>query len=543
MKKIDILKFAIVLFIPTFIFLVLKAYSKVPYVGDENIYFYAGWATLRGVRPFAEMPFAHPPLHLLLAILWMIPDSVNPIWLKMSSVLPATLTLICVMCFLRYCSVSLVVTLITGLFVAFSYEFLIISTHFTGANWSMLFLMLGLCFCLYNGRSKWIAPFAGICLAAATLVALHTCPMAICIALCSIFFREKNRFRVVTAFVLFFVFVHLAFWICFGHGYSDQLFSYHANKTPMPDRGLHSILDFVYNSYVILSFAGLGLIILLRDVMLYKFIYKGFVPAGELFIAAFAIIVQFCAVGINSRVYTYYMAPTIPFGALLLALALERGRLAIFSLFEKETCSRRNLSSVVAGLFFSILILATCFMQGEEIKKSMAGYRMRQRVNYTYRFDESPFLNKTFNSLVKKYFFVEVRNGSKIYTGPTTYLWHEFGSASPEGLVPEILKYKDYDGTIFGDASIAPYLALVSGRHIALEMPDTNGQLLNSGIVKMDDLLARLKENMPRFMVTTPGVGISGHPDFINFFRREGYQILGRSRNGGSEMFLYGKLN
>ncbi|MGI6525096.1 MAG: hypothetical protein ACOX2O_07400 [Bdellovibrionota bacterium] len=524
--------FEIILYlIPVTIFLILKAYSAVPFVGDENIYFYSGWATLQGVVPFKELPFAHPPLHLFIAVIWMVPNSINPLWLKLASVLPATLCLIAVMFLLRRLKFSRSATFVGGLTLATTYEYLVTATHFTGANWSMLFVVLGLTFCL---KDSWRGFVAGLYLACATLVSLHTIPVACSLVLLSFLTNYKKRWYIVLGFGATFITVHALCLLLFGSPYLDQLLLYHAKKTVMPDGGMETVRRFLFTTYPILVPASLGVLLLLKDLLLN--ILKGErtkISLGEVHLGALIAIIQFCAVILNSRVYSYYFAPILPLAVILVAYTFDKGIFCLKGVMKGNGDSFRNL---ILGLaFVGIAVVA-----GERSERELSYYAKEKNREVYYTFKPSQFLPNFINKIVEKTVFKQKRRIGEFDLGLTRYLWHEFVSPDPSVILPDLLAHKDLAGTIFGDASSVPYLALASGRHIALEMPDTNAQLLKSGIVKIEDLLLKLQEDLPSFIVINPQKGIPSH-NLFKKFTLENYTLLSRKRSGTLQLMLFMK--
>jgi len=516
-------------FIPVFLFLLLKAYSAVPFVGDENIYYYAGYNVLKGVTPFSDMPFAHPPLHLLLCVLWMLPQSINPVWLKLASIFPATMSIIVLCLCCKKLDFSKVASFLAAMTYVLTYDHLLISTHFTGASWSAFLVILGFYCCLFK---DYRALLGGVALASATLVSYHVIPV-VGVLLCGFFFiNMKYNWKVVVCFLATIVFIQLDFYLYFGQAYFEQLYSYHANKLPMPDKGIGTVKTVLYNSYPIFVWAFAGFIFAIIGLIkkyLKKEDYVYLLPVCLAFIAA---LLQFIAVVANQRVYSYYFEPVFVLAAFTAAWAFEQIQRAVLGFCHAD------FSKINAALVFVVGII-TAFISGERFERELSYYNNSIGKKYEYTFKSSPVLSDGLNALVKNLFFISERVGGRWYASPTRYLWHEFSSPDPSVLLPALKKYQAIEGEIFGDASSTPYLALASGRKIALHMPDTNAQLLSAKIVDIFELIETLKQKLPVFMVVDPNRGIPSHPAFQKFVV-ENYKVIDLKNTAGETLILFG---
>ncbi len=519
--------------VPALIFLIWKAFAKSPFLGDENIYFYAGYEVTRGVVPFKELAFAHPPLHLLIAALWMLPGSIHPVWLKLASVLPALGTLLCVIWILRRHNINRTATLIIGVMLSCCYELLSLSTHFTGANWSMFLVILGLLFVCQESRFRMI--LGGVLLCASTLVSFHVIPAACCAAGLAFLWAPRRRWPCVVSFAVFFVCVHLCGCLAFGGPYVDQLFSYHANKTPMADRGMQAIKQFFFGTYPIVALAICSLLALAKD-RIQTFFRREAMQMPVLFgIAACAALLQTIANFCIDRVYSYYLAPVLPLSALLAGLTLDR-----LSGYIKAI-SNRDVKAVKPLIFSAVIIITGCIL-GEKIESTMSYYKSKGSVSQ-YVFTPSPVLPDFLNRFVERKFFRKKRTVGSLDLGITRYLWHENVSESPENLLSAIQPYAHVEGRIFGDCASAPWLALATHRKLALDMPDTNAQLLKSNRVDIYKLIRDLRAADPAFLVVNPNMGIPSSKVFKQYIEDDHFKLIQAVKVGpkATKLYLYGR--
>jgi len=74
---------------------------------------------------------------------------------------------------------------------------------------------------------------------------------------------------------------------------------------------------------------------------------------------------------------------------------------------------------------------------------------------------------------------------------------------------------------LFGDATSAPLFALFTQRDIALNMPDTNIQLFQTGVVDIEDLIVKLNSSNVRFVIIRPLSGIGSIREFQAYLESE----------------------
>ena len=79
-----------------------------------------------------------------------------------------------------------------------------------------------------------------------------------------------------------------------------------------------------------------------------------------------------------------------------------------------------------------------------------------------------------------------------------------------------VLEKTGKDAKIFGDDSIVPLLALETKRQIAFDIVDTNPQAFSSGLVKIEEVLEKIRKNGALFVVRNKQ-GISSIREVQNF--------------------------
>jgi len=490
-------------------FLLFKCFAASPVSGDENIYFYVGRRVFEGLTPYREIFLAHPPGHLLIAALFMASGIFTPFWFKLVSVLPALITVLLVLWIMKRQGLKPLILLITGLLLALSHNFLSVATHFTGANWSTLALVAALACIVANKKAT-----AGILLAFSGLISFHILPAIMGLSVAYLlFYRRESLKTLIYAFVVTLL-VHLACLIAFGDPYAEQVFGYHLSKTAMAKGGMSAITRFFHNEYHLATFAFLSLLIYLKQ--LYGQIQTEGLKAKPnllytlVFAATFA---QIAGVFSVNRVFTYYLIPLAPLFVIASGLFFKTASQYLQTVKQ----SNEKLQSKTFKIMGVCLLITICFISGEHLESEMGYYQRQYGEVSTYQWKDSACLPGFVNSSLKAILFNETRRVGDLDCGLKRYFWHESVTENPQALLKFVMEYQNVEGTIFGDASTAPYFALMTGRKITLEQADTNAQLFKSGRIDMKKMLAKLNVDPPALLILNPKRGIASHPWFKNW--------------------------
>lgn len=517
--------------VSAFCFLLFKCYSTSPVSGDENIYFYVGRRVFEGLTPYREIFLAHPPGHLLIASIFMAPGIYSPFWLKLVSVLPALLTLLISMRILQS-RISTTMLFLCGLLLALSHNFLSVSTHFTGANWSMFFMVLAIFVLLYNRKV-----LAGLLFTFSALVSFHIIPAIMGILLAYFIFYRKESFATVFTAIISTVLIHLLCLIFFGDPYAEQVFGYHMQKSAMTGGGAAAITRFFHNEYHLATFAFLSFLLFVRK-NYFALKRDGFKLKPDLLelILFAAIFAQIAGLFYVSRVFTYYLITLVPLFVVASGNFFERAYWYLLNL-KKSTATSKSKALIIAS---TIIIIAVCFVFGEHLESRMGYYKRQYGEVSTYEWKDSACLPGFVNQAVKALFFSEKRRVGDLDNSLKRYFWHESVTESPIGMLEHLHEYDNIQGTIFGDASTAPYFALETHRRIALEQADTNVQLFKSGVLDMKILLAKLNADPPALVAIDPRRGIATHPWFKNWLKNS-FKMVSRvnsAKNKKLELYL-----
>jgi|GEM_PF-6080467 len=517
------------------VFLVFKAYSAAPCAGDENIYYYLGWRMASGgLAPYSDFFFAHPPLHIVIAAFWMWLHPYTPLWGKLGSIAPAFLCMILVYYALRRAGFSRLYAAVGPLLLAFSHDWLGVSSHFTGINWTTFAFVAGVML-LLDGRLI----LSGIALALAALIGFHIIPAVAFVCLVATVKYKLKVWKLWASCAGVTLGVHLLCIILWGEKYFGPVFRYHFNKPAMEREGASAVIRFFWNEYHLLVLALIAFFWLALT-----YIYKrrreknfAFSKLHELALYCITVLaVEALALKYLSRVYTYYMQPMLPFMAIMSVVfirqAVDMARKALADLRR----SKRSLTST-AGLLALMLLVLAGFVWGEKLESRLGYYKNEYGKMYEYPWKDSPWLPGFMNSAVKKIFYSSQRRVGDWYNSITLYLWHEVRTEDPTPMTDSFKVFSEgRPGRIFGDNSSVPLIAMQTGRLITMDL-DTNSMIFRSGQVPVDKLMSGLQAEPPRWVIVCPTRGIWGIPSFRNWVT-ENYRFSGQVKTGQNERLM-----
>ena len=195
--------------------------------GDENIYFYDVLLFTRGVLPYRDYFFAHPPLHVAIPGLLSLVTGFSLGFLKLLPLLFSCGTGLAVWDTARRCfkSGGAVAAAVAMAGFLFALEQLQASSNLTGVNLTVLFAALSL-WCVVRGR-----PLTGGLLAgAAVSTGVYAAPLLAAIPLILAFHDPRGVLRFLGAAVGLAGAINLGFWALGGPAYWDQVYLFHTLK-------------------------------------------------------------------------------------------------------------------------------------------------------------------------------------------------------------------------------------------------------------------------------------------------------------------------
>ncbi len=512
------------------LFLILKAYALNPSVSDENIYFYMALRASEGAVPYRDFFFAHPPLHLVPAIMLA---KLAGFHLTAFKALPALATAASGWLVWRIGRLTLgaLEAATAALLFLFSYDVLRASSHFTGANFAVL-LLLGGYFCALTKRHV----AAGVCMACATMTALYTVPA--CLTLLALQCRRDRiagqRMALSAAACLTAIVTACA--IVAGSGFFEQVFSYHLHKPEKPGSFLRTATAIcVPNSLLVWGAPLAGVIMALRARRKLAHPPPHHASAGTLTAASAVGLATLLLLASGARSFPYYFTVTFPFLALLggfsYGTVLRTSRHAWLggstdAKLKRPKSRRRSTArrpSTRATRCVALGLVVACF--GAEATRRLALERVSWHAQIgeqrLYRWRDAAGLPDWINDAVRAVLWADTREAGAWSPSVTRYLWHETRRlTAADRLRREAVRLSLPNETLFGDSNVAPLVALLANRHIALDEADTNTMRFRSGTTSLPELLARLEQQPPEVVILNPRRGIATMPELRVWVKR-----------------------
>ncbi|MFH1531894.1 MAG: glycosyltransferase family 39 protein, partial [Pseudomonadota bacterium] len=198
--------------------------------GDENIYFYDVLLFTRGLLPYRDFFFAHPPLHVVLpGLLCMVTGFSLPL-LKLLPLVASCVTGLAAWDTVRrsFGAVGAAAALVGWLFAL---EQLQASSNLTGVNLTVLFMALSL-WCVVRHR-----PLAGGLLAgAAVSTGIYAAPLLAAVPLVLAYRDPRGLLRFLAGSLGLALVTNLGFRALAGAGYWEQVYLFHTLKPVDPEQ-------------------------------------------------------------------------------------------------------------------------------------------------------------------------------------------------------------------------------------------------------------------------------------------------------------------
>jgi len=504
------------------LFLMLKSYGLNYAVSDENIYFYDASLMTRGLWPYRDFFFAHPPLHLVPGWLLFELAGFHYAAAKLLPVFATCVSGVCVYFLATRARGRLAAVTATGLFL-FSHDLLRASSHWTGINWSVAWLSAGL-----------LAALSGSPVAAGILFALGSCtgayvlPGVLMVLTLTTVVRPRHGLRFATAFALVFATVNAAFWAMGGQGFIDGVYRFHWLKPSAEETALSAQLGqmLFHNFFLLASPVYLAPLVAHRawSRVCRKPWYRGVRDMLDPTVCLESATGTWCLLFSAGYLVFLWRLPQVYHFYLLLMFptcAVAGGLVAawLWSAIVRGVRDRRVRvapAMMLAGLAAGYL--------GYPLFEHRLDYYAAQR-GRTVRYDFPPSpLPRWAQAPVQRLLWRPERMVGERYTGIQYYLWHESRVFDAASDIAEWLRQNSEPGdAIFGDSTTTPLVALLAGVPIAAHMSDTNAARFRSGITPAAEAVAQLEATFDRadgrltWVLLCPGRGFYNVNDFRRF--------------------------
>lgn len=452
---------------------VLKTYGLRPAAADENIYFYfATRIAEAGKLPYRDFFFAHPPLHLVPAVLLV--KLAGGFSLVAMKALPGFAALVAGLALWRATrTVGRTAGLVALALWLFSYDVLRASSHFTGANWTAMWLALGLL-----ALTSRLGALGGLLLGAACGTGLYAVPASAAVLVALAFVDRRRALTAFAAWTLTGAALVAGGFALGGQAFWDEVVRYHLKKTAeegaflaaaRPLFALNPLL--LWGAVLGAAAAALALVRGDHDLPGVRSPAAGGAPPRDdrgraLLFASFAgLAVNVAFIASLARVYAFYFA---------LALACA-APLAGFGYSQLVVRARRFAESQGAALAAAALAALAVVGVVLETRARRSLSEGREGEARSYRWSPSPLLPAWLDAAVK----ATLWRGDDVRGEETwaiaAYLRHEsheFGIA--DELARRVRQRTAPGTTIFGDSTSTPLVALLAGRALTFDEADTN---------------------------------------------------------------------
>ena len=552
-------------------FLALKTYALAPVVGDENIYFYMAVRTAEGAIPYRDFFFGHPPLHLLPAVAIAAVAGFHVAALKAVTMVASAAAGFFLWRIVRRAAGPVEATLAVTLYL-FSWDVLRSSTHYTAINEAIALLAAGLDAALARRDRT-----AGALLGAAALTGFYTAPVSAVVTLLRLREDRRGALRLVLWAGGIFLLVNLAGLAAAGGRFLDQVYFHHLRKPEHPGEFWKMLTGACRgNPWLAWSPVMAGVWLAMdrfalrgpaaaparataagtaagtldasddaRDPERRRLLLYGF--------AGLAVAIPF--LGRLPQIAAYYFLLAFPFLAILGAIgygapirllvqaareragraARERGAGPETNPAPRDGSPKRSRGRgasgasaatgqraapapssrrlAVAGVLSALALAGWLIAPKGTSGGTLETEEPEADAPRSLSWRDSPVLPGRTNAAVRRVFWGA--DSDRPAGAIARYLRHEsrrFEALDP--LVAEIRRRVPEGETIFGDSISVPLLALVAGRRVALDDPNTQSVRFRSGGTPPAEMIRKLEAAPPRLVVVRPGWGFILVPEF-----------------------------
>jgi len=443
-------------------FFILKTCGFNPCRSDENIYFYMSKLFAEGIIPYRNFFFAHPPFKLIFmgAVFKFV--GFHFILAKAVPVLIAMVTASFLFVMTRE-QLGSSIGLIAALLFLFTYDQLRGSSHYTGINLTVMFMVIGL-FLASHHKSFWAGVFFGI----GSITGFYAAVGAGALALFWLLTNRRQFGRFVIGFALIFVGTNLICAILFGQNYIEPVYVYHFLKPRIHGWNTTIFARVFRNNLLILIPALMSpLTLLWKNKIGTADESSKALETNSKRIVILLMLVVFCyilfLIGLK-RIFDFYFILVFPFSAILSAYTLA---MSFNQLIRWLRPSLNQLTvKLISGAIIATLLLCNGIWASQKLIKH-----------------ESHYLR-----------------------------------VAPE-IANYIARHSSLEDKLFGDSTTAPLVALLANRRIAANFIDTNAMRFRSGITTVDQCLRGLSSDQPKYILVKPNAGfirVDGFQTYID---------------------------
>lgn len=546
-----------------FFWFLIKVFCIHPTTTDENIYFYMAKRFSEGLLPYRDFFFAHPPVHLIIPAVLFKVFGFNIVVAKM---IPITATLVSgIFLYKLLGMLSGRTTAFVGtIYYLFAYQVLMASSDMTGINITMMFVSISIYYLFVR-----MPVLAGIFSALALSSGLYSFAVIVAVVIYLLITKDyRGLLRYMLAAILLVLLIFGTFYVIGRESFITGVFKYHTLKserlegkvdiftTSNPFKVFYGVFinlavfifsrEFLkaiyFHSYLFIPFLVGGIYFIaqaLRDFIRRKGLteppfYKVYRVVGFALLTFIIFLFEYSSL---KEVYDFYLV------FLYFFMAMVGGYLVKYlcGIIQSSGITRAIL---VTGAIIILLWLYRPLSQvieeplfGQDVKKE------GEKVFYNYK---EPHLPSMISDLAKALYFKEYRTVGQMEPFYRHYIWNKNLSFEKAYEIADYVRStsKKTD-KISGASTIAPLIALLSGRGIAAEEIDTNAKRFKSNLLTDEDFFRRVCSDNLRFFITTARAYFSEryvvHSDFLrnNFVEEKRFSDSGAQHFKPLEVYLF----
>lgn len=532
------------------LFAILKLYSFNVVIGDEHVYFNMALLVNKGLLPYRDFFYTHPPLHLYEAVLAFRLFGYSLTLGKLLPNLAMVVSGVLIFAVGRRALGPAEGALGCAIFLL-SFDPLRISSHFTGVDLTFALAMAGW-WLAYGDRPV----AAGICYGLGTLVAVYILPGAAAVAL-MLWWRSRGRMiRFVTATAAITVAGNLLFYGLAGWSYIYQVYVTQSLKGPEGSLIGYSLTDrlgfILFENRLLTAGVIAGIVLLgadartrlkerygdweLRDVVSGR-VRLWEEPRAEGLLACVTWLVIFWVFYTQLRLlHAYYFIFVMPVFGWLSAYAyleIARGIVRLFRPLDAEVtradrrAERRRtapprrtdrFSPLIPAAVALVLTLASIGLVDVLYVPFMLQRYGTGVSRYPWR--PNPFV-RAVDPWVRTLFWSPQYDPQHPISGIARYLQHESEQITvADQLYAAVRQYTEPTDTIFGEVGVVQFVASETGRRIAGNLVDTSTYQISYKLVRVEDWIAAIEKDHVRLLVVRRGSTPMSYPQFRDYASR-----------------------
>ncbi|MBM4388048.1 MAG: hypothetical protein FJ088_09950, partial [Deltaproteobacteria bacterium] len=496
---------------------------------DENIYYYGAVLMSKGVLPYRDFFFAHPPVHLVIpAILF----AVIPFNIVAAKMIPLAAFLASgAFLYLTVREKAGWIKAILALAAFFScYEVLMASTDMTGINLTTMFCMISL---YLFARKSYSA--SGILSGVALMTGLYSAAFVLALFLFALFISRSSLLSFLAGLTGAFFAVFLIFLFIGGEGFLEGVFEYHTKK-PLKQEGqmplfspptLAQFIKALVNNVSVFAAskkfmnslyfhapyyvaAAIGFLTVLAGTALkgirglnpLKIAESPYFTEKFAILCALLFIVQF---SLLREVYDFYLTIMMPLLSILLGSVLYQIYDSAVSIAgslrgEEGASSIGSKALLLAMSLLVFLWLPLASRVNATFPEEVSG--KGEKVEYRWKNAAYP---EFLSPLVKYLYFSDSRIRGEVEPYWRHYVWNKSLVFSKAKEIAEYIKENsDENETITGASTLAPLIALYADRRLAANEVDTNAKRFKSGMITDVEFFGRVCADNLKFLVSAP---------------------------------------